>query len=185
MHKNTPHRFWGLPGNGPWKILPECSGKTHNSLYAAKGKSSRGTPKCICPRALALLKEHRKAQKPYAAEYLQRRREAGWRNTALNINRSTYRQADPDLTGGSCMAPYGQKLMDRAEGTTKGAVRNQYVREVKEMCWGCKRLDECGSWVVRAEDPPGTWGGIYAGMTRDERMKRAALAARESGEQTG
>lgn len=38
-----------LPGGGPWRILSQCGSRWHNTVHSASS-----TPRCVCPRALAI-----------------------------------------------------------------------------------------------------------------------------------
>ncbi len=189
-------------GGGPWRVLDECPAVLHNTRTAwraGRNLRNRNNP-CICPRAMAQYADVLRVHRENAAA---RRRKAGareavpvepapaapkrgrigspayTRNVLLDIANT------PDLSGGACRTPHGQRAMARA--IDEPQMMNS-LAAAKAVCRLCP-LDtfrRCERWVMRAEDPDNPWGGVYAGMTvvsRQARRKREAEKARK--ERTG
>ena len=174
-----------LPGRGPWRILPECPARLHCTLSAARGRrgraGSQNMAKCVCPRALHLkdLDNQRNIARVQAlrnAVVTETKKSGAGRPTGTtqvtpkymaNVKKVTI----PDLSRGLCRTPLGMAIMDAASETGGNALHRKRAKAV-EMCEGCPVKRECGDYVIAAEDPAGSWGHIYAGMTVTDRMKR-------------
>jgi hypothetical protein len=154
MWKPAP---WGLPGSGPWVIDPECEAPKHNSITAAEGRDRTGI-RCCCPRANALRvrrnsgRDRKPPKKP--SEY--RHIPAPKKVTVVQ----------PDLSAGACRPPVAAMVFDRAFDSSMA------YREARSICDACPLRDRaCFSYVKEAEQPPGSWGGVWAGMSPGQRVK--------------
>lgn len=150
-----------LPGNGPWRILAECPAMLHNTVRAA----TRGARehRCICPRALALAEIDRD-------DRLSRKNSSGRKLTpaASYLNNVAEAASWPDLKGGLCQTAGGRRIVDAYASEVKvtGAAMAH-----RRMCSTCPVQRKCGIGVLKAEQPPGAWGGMYAGMSAADRKK--------------
>lgn len=182
MKRNRGGFIGPLPGGGPWLILAECPAQGHNTQRAAEGykNGKRSADKCVCPRAVALyahmLVERRDRQR---VEW-HRRKPAKAEPRSAPQYAQTVKQnvAVPDLRKGLCRTQAGMRLMDAASKSRASGRR----KEALEMCLNCPVMIECGQWVTQAEDPPGSWGGIYGGMTTGDRRMKKLGVRRGSGE---
>lgn len=157
-----------LPGDGPWRVLDECPAPKHNTLRAREGRMGRAAtrvPCCICPGAVEL---HRRD--------LQRRSRGQRRPKPITTARVgvTSKPGRPrvDLSGGTCQTPYGAALV-RHYQETAGARQTNVRKAIRFMCRRCKVAEACRDYVETYEDPAGSWGGVWAGLTPHERRKRA------------
>lgn len=168
-YKDLPMRRLGL---GPWRILPECpSVSTHNTVNAARGVGRDGL-KCICPHALDVLTDYRRAEK-------ERRAEAGGRaarKESTSLSRHVPPTAEllavtlpprPDFRNAECRrTPENMLTADRAFGTTAGA-----QRAAKRLCARCPVSVLCGANVLQNEPESGDWGGVWGGMSAADRTR--------------
>jgi hypothetical protein len=178
------------PGGGPWRILDDCpSPKLHNTLNAARGRlngrrdgraKSIKTVPCICPGGAMAIKRDN------AGRTVRGRIERSERNTSRvrsglsGGNSKTNYQGQwipdrvrmPDLSTGACAGPVGQKIMDAAiDGL--GPSGNM---KAKSLCGICPlRETDCLNYIRVAEEPAGSWAGVWAGFTRAERRRREHL----------
>lgn len=76
----------------------------------------------------------------------------------------------PDFSYGLCTTVVGRSINDGGFSDTQGAPAYIERAEAKILCDYCPMKAECAQWTERAEDPPGAWGGVYAG--RDQRDRR-------------
>ena len=172
-----------LPGGGPWRILPECPARLHNSLSAARGRNPRTREeihaKCICPRALALVvvDNERGRARRLARETTPHRNVAttGWQKATATtpIYMSNVKKVPiPDLSHGLCRTPVGMQVMDLATETGGNALHFR-KKAAQEMCENeCPAYAACLAWITSGtEQPTGSWGGIYAGMTPSQRIQ--------------
>lgn len=183
-------------GGGPWRVLTEgmlrsgevvCPATVHNTIRAAEGRigASRGAPRCICPRALALAEARVIGQREKRAQrrlspVVPGRHESTWAAVDAQIYRAEYYRnitpaTVPDLSKGLCRWPSGMKVMDAAAGVTaKSEERNwATVRAAKALCHGCPVRQECLADVTRRETPAGSWGGVFGGLSAHERLQRS------------
>jgi len=180
------------PNLEPWMIVAWCDANTHNSMRVATNPK-RG-PRCICPRALALNDEfnrerRERAQSAARAIELGRARQARMREQEI-ASGQTMRVARagragrvfgesksvriPDLTGGACTTAYGYVIVDEARDTGNGGEKARI--KLKALCQTCPLsvFKACEKWVLEAEYPVGSWGGVYAGMSTGDRIRRKA-----------
>ena len=177
----------GLPwkGGGPWRILEGCPSTAHNSYwayYAENYTDSRHIARreaCICPGS-KVLRDRRMAERR-ELEMQRKRRE---RSSQGNAEKPPPRIDDVlpalpegvntvDLSAGSCNSKRGQKLVDAMYGSSGGASTAARASH-RAMCNDCPVLNACRSWISRAEgNNPGSFGGMYGGMTAAERREQA------------
>lgn len=146
-----------------WPVLAECPAPRHNTLYAARGRTTRKAvrPRCICPRSRELLDaENARHRERTAARH---------RVTPLKHERVTLR-VWPDLSGGLCQSMYGVRLFDRARDPDKPADR----QEAMATCEQCPVRNACVT-TLKVEYPAGSWGGVIAGFNADQRRRLAGL----------
>jgi hypothetical protein len=171
-----------LPGGGPWRILPECPARLHNSLSAGRGRNPRTRAeihtRCICPRTLVLvLADNVKAR----VRRLNRKELAA--SAPVTVRRkplpptpaylSNVKKVEiPDLMAGLCRTRIGQQIMDLASEVETGSLALFRKQAAKAMCEEeCPVYAACLAWITSGtEQPAGSWGGIYAGMTATERV---------------
>ncbi len=158
-----------LPGNGPWRILPECPALTHNTEQAATcGPRDK---RCICPRALDKAKERRERQAKLARQrgYVDPMRAIlppGQRSGTTPLYLANTAGAMPSMPDAACKTPDGARWSDRAiEGSEKA------IAAMKVMCSSCRALELCRSSVLKLELFPGSWGGVYGGMSVQDRRR--------------
>lgn len=174
-------RWFGLPGGGPWRILDECPGTLHNTLYAATRAGRKpGYVACICPRAVACIEEDRPRHRldnnnAYARRRAERAEAAKLRAlieqpkspVTIRLVRET---PVPDMTNAACGTDEGQKIMERV--IMRSDIWNN--DRAQELCASCPIKRQCGAWALSAEVIPGSWGGVYGGMTAKDRKDVAA-----------
>jgi Transcription factor WhiB len=160
----------GLPGGGPWAVLADCPAKYHNTLNAARRAAHGG--KCVCPGGAAMIERERVYQSGRPARRILI--DSPLRAPQYEQNYKTS-GAVPDLSKGSCRKPWGRPLLDAAAAVQ---YRGDATRSAQFMCSRCPVRKRCGEWVAQAEDPAGSWGGIYAGMTPHQR--RDAMSRRNN-----
>lgn len=152
----------GLPGGGPWLILADCPSRLHNTANAARGQG-KGKPKCRCPHALVSVAEKRAVERAAArkkgAERVNLRK-----LTPIFLRNSLTRM--PELPNAACKTSFGQHLFDQVQSKALGS-----GPAARRMCMECPELHPCGMWILKAEDPPGSWGNYYAGMNAAERRE--------------
>ncbi len=170
-----------LPGYGPWRILDECPAQSHNTLRAAeRGYASDPLrSRCICPRGLSLLAENSEAKKISRNAYYQAKKTERAAGTHVDARTPCIRYVKetasvPDMSGAACGTPEGVRLVDRL--TRRSTQRN--FDAVRELCENCPIKLACRAWVLGAEKIPGSWGGVYGGLTPVDRLN---IAAKEEG----
>lgn len=169
-------------GHGPWRVLDECTARSHNTQRAARGIAACGVEAvicCICPRALALLDDFRKRESArLRAERANGKKQkplgALFQNARYMNNVKTSLRA-PDLSAGNCRTVRGRQLSDKVLTSGNTATAKNF----KELlCYGgssgmaCPVLGACRDWVLRDETPRGDWKGVYGGLTEQERRTR-------------
>jgi hypothetical protein len=85
----------------------------------------------------------------------------------------------PDLSDGACQTQAGRVAHDlvwRDEDSKLGG-RSMNIAAAKSICGLCDVEDLCLAWAVKGERWPGEWGGVYGGLTPDERAKLGRKAA--------
>lgn len=164
-----------LPGGGPWAISPTCpSRRQHNSSHAAKGSSV--AERCDCPRAQVLRAE-------YLEELKNKRAIAAIAAGRVPASRLPKREPvdsspvfeprspeptsvrPPNFLGAACQQPEVAEIVERSfslYGGAGGIERREEMR--KKVCGTCPLIRECAEWVLAAEKPAGSWGGMYGGM---------------------
>ena len=165
-----------LPWNGgrPWKIEDDCPAPTHNSLSAARGRAYTRTvegalarradvPKCICPGAIRAINYDNAMRRERAANGNVQRQHEGrlgaWVPMGVRM---------PDMSDGTCASEFGRRIMDDViDGRgTRG------VAAAKDLCSFCPiKYTKCGPYVRKAEQPAGSWAGVWAGMTPNDRKR--------------
>lgn len=170
-------------GRGPWRILAECPAKLHNTVRAVRGASTGGV-RCICPRGIDLWqadlkreRERKQALKHGISPKPHTRKVNTLKSGVLpsyltNIGQNV---RPPEMPTGEripCRWPSNRAVVDRAIAATRGPA----VRAAQALCEQCPiaSKQECLRWITDAEEPAGSWGGVYAGLTAADR-KRAAL----------
>jgi hypothetical protein len=174
-------------GGGPWRILDDCpSPITHNTLNAARGVSyTRVTgrsrrqvvAKCICPGGRVAIKKDNELRR-------QRTIAANDRNGPAPVQRVAAGALVPegvrmpDLSGGACQTPFGRAVVDEALSKNGGAGKKA-IKAAKDLCSFCPVAvaARCEKYVLEAESPPGSWFGVWAGMSQSDRRAHARRAA--------
>lgn len=157
-----------------WPLSPQCTAPRHNMLKAARGWGD-GTPPCICPHSLELLKIYKERRKQ---RYKMNR---GGKDPAPKVQRPNLPvvrrlRETPHmdaLAEGACRTAYGMRIMDLY---TENPPKHQDAarRLCKRDCPVVTQL-ACLKWVTEAEQPAGSWHGMIAGLSRIERFKRAVV----------
>lgn len=167
---------------GPWALDPECPGHFHNSVRAGRGRNQpRGkNQSCVCPRSQALLVEDN--EKKRVLQPKQRPERYAPKNIdGLTYMKNVLLRNIPDLSGGACFTVSGQRVMATLiNGGSKPSI--SATNAAKKMCGGCPVRERCGQWALLAEDPPGTWEGMYGGLMPDERIAIAVQQQKEKEE---
>lgn len=149
----------GLPGGGPWRILENCPSRRHNTMNASRGKNNDG--RCICPRGVHLLKASAR----------------GWeanriRKPRLRAQSKIVPPDMPDLSTGACSTDeYRQIARDgQNDATYLGAVGARDA--ARAVCLQhCPVQLQCRDYILAAERPAGSWGGVWGGLDVDERKR--------------
>lgn len=169
------YRAHPLPGGGPWMVLPDCPGPAHNTLRAAHGWGRGGGsrqqhPRCVCPRAAALLECERIERRERERRVRQAEQEEGMpvKQGSSYMRNAAQGVAVPELTWARCRTPEGLQLLDEMTEVC-GPAQMFRARKVQAMCFRCVEQQPCAVWALKAEDPPGSWGGVYGGMTAAQR----------------
>ena len=68
------------------------------------------------------------------------------------------------LRFGACMGAAGIMIMDAYRAGRRGSADS-----ARALCRSCSVIEICGDWILRAEKPAGSWGGVYAAMTPADR----------------
>lgn len=168
--------WYVLPGNGPWRILPECPSENHNTYNAScRGEVDK---RCICPRGLEM-KRRQYSRRPRPGQLAEELLLYRWRKSqrAVEEVRSvpfvhTRRGAispPEEIRRGACRTREGMRLMDQLLDV-KGRKQSAEWR-LKALCDTCPLVakEACARWVREAEAPAGSWQGVYAGLTQKER----------------
>jgi len=138
--------YAGLPGRGPWMILADCPAASHNTVYSAEGR--RGKPRCICPRALVLRQER-----------IDKRRGEYKSGTVLRRNCGRPQPVAETLTRpiiGACRTRLD--VVDAAIKSSRGHAA------MRALCATCPVQPRCRDWVLKAEEPAGSWSGVLGGL---------------------
>lgn len=140
---------------GPYRILDTCHAKRHNSTSAY-----HLAIRCKCPGTLILRNAYNRAHPQLLLGTRRSRAKPVLTEEIISI---------PDLTGGLCTTPKGQKIAQGGFNTSDWpsgvAARDNAVA----LCLKCPRRSDCGAWVDSQEKPAGKWQGVYAGYTQQER----------------
>ncbi len=158
------------PGVAFWPVKPDCPAPKHNTLRAATGRlagQGGGFPKCVCDRALELLEIDRK-----------NRREANRRPTVEMIYSKAGRapatrsiaDTPESMRNGACTTPDGFWVMDAYQDRPNEAAIAEHARA---LCFSCPAKGDCLQYIVDVEQPPGTWAGMYAGLSPAQRRAAA------------
>ena len=168
-------------GGRPWRILDECLSSRHNTLNSARGRSYtrvsgqwviRKVAPCVCPgarHAVAVDNAGRRRRMIAAAEIPATQK--------VSASKALYWVPDgvtmPDLSAGACTSMLGRRIMDIAIDGPGSAG----VRQAKALCAACPlRESKCRPYILAAEQPAGSWRGVWAGMTQSERRKLASAS---------
>lgn len=75
-----------------------------------------------------------------------------------------------ELDDAACRTPEGVRIVD---GYFNAQLGDNSVarRKAQELCRRCPVLNACDTWITQAENPPGSWHGIYAGKTPTQRKE--------------
>lgn len=183
-------RWW----SGPWAIVPQCPASAHNSLNAAK-EGDRVGVRCVCPHAqaeLALYRErHRIALHRKAALARQReaRRKARLRSQpddraldgGLNLEGTLVAMPTDLMTRSACGRAWNAKVAQAGLDTSmtpEGQRNRDAAREVCEEC-PLSVLRACRAWVLRAEEVPGSWPGVWGGLDPWQRSGRQLVLGKQ------
>lgn len=169
--------------------MPDCPASTHNTATAATRGDRKvpGSPRCICPRALEL-----------RAEALKRRRyteQTGLKMRHPNVTYAPGRPLLEQIPEGErwinaprrpvrpptfdrnvpCGTQGGQQLLERACSKEKNAVqaRDVFIQACREQCPSYGGQEGCLAWILNSEEPAGSWGQIYGGLTVNDRKRVA------------
>lgn len=170
---------WNRVNRRVWPVLDNCPAPRHNSLRAAYGRSTTKAerlanngqdthhPPCICPRSLDLKRaEYRRK----SAERSERRNSDSVASWAYMKNIKTDVRTIEMPTGGACSSTEGMRAIDAL--FDKAGDRRSLIARVKTLCYACPVIASCETWVRTKELRPGSWPGIYAGLTPGERAKK-------------
>lgn len=162
-----------LPGGGPWKILPRGSGEGYCPalLHNTQGAACEGRPqlRCVCPRGLVLVEQRREYMKANNAK-LARERSAASRNATREHANVSYLSRHtgaemPELPNARCKTDYGKAIVDNFIDDPRRTITH------RSMCQRCPDRVECLLGIRRLESEPGSWDGMYGGLTKDERRQ--------------
>lgn len=157
-----------LPPEHP--VLPECTAQTHNTHRGAR--SSLPGVRCICPHSEKLREQRRQDVNRYASN----RREKGPSSLTAVVERT---EVPPPR--GLCSRPANIAIADRGFNYAKTAQGEADRYAAKELCDFCPARAACERYIRSVESPPGSWGGVWAGMDPWEREgKRIVLTAKGS-----
>jgi hypothetical protein len=150
----------GLPGGGPWRILDECSARYHNTRRATESVDN----KCICPHALdeAKLKKVLRKQGNILEKVL--------------LTPLPHSVRVPDFSAGLCARPERADVVDGGFSVEGTLVAMDKREAAKRLCYACPIREEvCAPYVKAAENPPGSWRGVWAGKDPWERQGRRVV----------
>ena len=183
----------GLPGGGPWRILPECPARLHNTGHASvKGAQIDGRgPRvmCTCPHGLARraeifsVKYRHDQERAHVAREVTKRApivRKGRVSVPQYVSNMTGDEPPPDLSAGLCHTPAGVMIMDQAADRRW---TGDALHVARALCDGssatpvCPVRAQCLAWAQKREQPAGAWVGIYGGYTHIERRKMKGRAA--------
>lgn len=151
----------GLPAGGPWRVLPECTAPSHNTVRATESKLAP----CICPHARDLVKE--KA----------RRRHSGNILVGAILTPLEHDVRPPDFSAGLCTLPINREVVDGGFSVEGSAAAMAKRMEAKRLCYACPLQESvCDPYVRAAEHPRGSWGGVWAGRDPWERQGKRIIA---------
>lgn len=158
----VPFAHIGLPGRGPWKVEPDCPAPYHNTTNAGRGRPG-GFPRCICPRALFLVAEFAERDNG------ERRR----KRNGTEINKAAITGL-PDMSQGACTTDEYREVA-RAGQTEDANLGAKLAREnaVAVCAYRCPIIMRCRSYILTAEKPAGSWGGVWGGLEPDDRRRLA------------
>lgn len=96
------------------------------------------------------------------------------------------------LERGSCTTRKGLLIMDTLRQKQRGGQGSKLEarKQARVMCGQCRVTKECRAWVLEEEEPAGSWGGMIAGLTPEDRryirsQKEEEDAAEESDSEEG
>ena len=156
-----------LPGGGPWLVLPNCPAKNHNTLRASRGNLARNVYPCICPRGRFLFAEEAKRRRAKSVAMRHNKK-----HDPVEKVRESLAAVPPDLYGGACTFGAGQKAHYAYNQTPKSEEKRKLALDFCHKA--CVKLKECRTYILKAEFPGGSWGGIHGGMTPYERRQLAS-----------
>lgn len=160
---------------GPWQILEECPADGHNVLSRIVRPIGGNSRKCVCPRAESLYAVHlgkRKAQRDSAPKRERDRSKSSAGipySRILSLNpKKNHSYAAPDWRNAVCRQPWALPYVDAAFDGKGQLPKMQMVN----ICEGyCPLRKVCRAWVLAEESPAGSWGGVWGGLTPDDRVK--------------
>ena len=175
-------RNWRIKWQGPWLILDECSFGEGTELQHNTINASRHG--CVCPRSLVIHAQDLRVKHEYNRSQYARLREkisARRRKTRVSIGSErpdigkTNPAHIPRFTGTEpCMVDPGRSLFDRVITYSN---QPALAKDAAKICMTrCAMKDACRRWVVQAEAVPGSWGGVYGGLTVSARRDAAVEA---------
>lgn len=170
-----------------WTILPECPAGVHNTMTAATRGDRKvpGSPRCVCPRAIEL----RDAALRHRQEY--ERGVSAARKAHPNVTYASGRPLLEQIPGGErwlnqprqrvqapdfdrnvpCATDRGRELLTVAcssRAANSASYRAAFVRLCREQC---PAYAQCLAWILNSEEPAGSWGMVYAGLTVNDRKR--------------
>jgi hypothetical protein len=171
---------------GPWLILAGCPAPgRHNTVTASRGNMKHGIQPCVCPRSLILRDQEaerrsqemkaRRAERKSVSTQVQRDRQQRNAGEAVTRAVATRRASPPNLRDGACTTPQGQQIYDAYLEKAKGAAES-----MRWLCsTQCVQVEACRRWVLGNEQPVGSWGGMFAGLNANDRIRIAKTKAQE------
>lgn len=147
----------GLPAGGPWRILDDCAAPQHNTVRATESVDNP----CICPRARHLIshRSHARGKNPLTTFVVP----------------AEHSVRPPDLRGGICTRESVREIVDGGFNTEGTAAAMDTRLKAKNLCRSCPLLEVCRSYVLAAESPAGSWGGVWGGMDPWDRQGKQVV----------
>lgn len=148
---------------------PSCPAPYHNSINAGRGRY--GQPKCTCAAGVA-------AYEDYKA------RSRGQRNPFRGPSHQLAPPTDLpmiDMSRGACVRPGNREIAQAAQppdGEQGACVPSGALARAKQLCDTCPILNECADYILKAERPAGSWGGVWGGQSPVERRKAGSCLTR-------
>lgn len=161
----------GLPARGPWLILEHCLAENHNTVHSSQ--AGKGRIRCICPHAVSLKKDRDRA---WGETRRRDKKEEARRLLTEKANReieAVQRIAAPRKGAGG-RTPRLELAACRGQYDTVDAAysSDRAYGAARELCGLCPVLQACDRYITDAEEPAGSWGGVWAGMSPRERAQR-------------